>query len=82
MAEFVYPVFTRKPGDSYRRRLRSLVDCVTSVKRYYSPLLVDCILSVIRELQLRCFVPRHCKCQRNFPTSLLLLLVCSICHAK
>ena len=33
LVEFMYLVFTRMPGDSYRRRLRSLLWCLCDVFR-------------------------------------------------
>ena len=41
--EFMYLVFTRMPGESYCRRLRSLwlCLCVTSFERWLTPLFVD-----------------------------------------
>ena len=39
MAEFMYLVFTRMPGESYRRRLRSLLLCLCDV----FPALMSCV---------------------------------------
>ena len=40
--EFTYLVFTRMPGESYSRRLASLLLCpVTSFQRLLTPLCVD-----------------------------------------
>ena len=33
LVELMYPVFTRVPGESYRRRLRSLLLCLSDIFR-------------------------------------------------
>ena len=48
LVEFVYLVFTRMPGESYCRRLRSLVFCLCCVFRaLIYPLCVDSVLNVL-----------------------------------
>ena len=46
--EFVYLVFTRMPGESYCRRLRSLAFCLCYIFRaLIYPLCVDSVLKVL-----------------------------------
>ena len=43
LVELIYLFFTRMPGESYRRRLRSLLPClcVTSFERFLTSLCID-----------------------------------------
>ena len=51
LVEFMYLVFTRMPGESYRRRLRSLLLCLCDVFRALinSP----CVLILCKKHQLK-----------------------------
>ena len=58
LLEVMYLAFTRMPGESYCRRLRSLLLCLCDVFRELINSLV-CLLILFRRSDLRCFRPKQ-----------------------
>ena len=70
----MYLVFTRMPGETYRRRLRSLLLCLCDVYRYLSPLCSDFEYVPLAESMYLVFTRMQVETYRRRLRSLLLCL--------
>ena len=79
LVEFMYLVFTRMPGESYRRRVGTLLFCLCDVVRA----LINSLVLILHER----FWPRtvgweatYCQTIKCFPTSVHTVILSSLSH--